>query len=210
MAQVIVDAARIRPGQRVVDVRRRSIAIGDANPGTEPFLADARTLRRDWLENGLFSGGFDAAIAIESLSRMADKPRAFAELGRVVRPGGRVVVVDWLTRPRPRRVEMSALLRPLCSEAHVPSLHSEAEYRALLSGAGFEVDRADDLTDRVARTWTIAARRLIPALARDRTLRHRVVGSNEVGFATSLARLRLAYRTGSLRLGLLSAQRCRS
>ena len=166
-------------------------------------------LVRDWLANGLDDAAFDAAIAIESLSHMPDKPRAFAELGRVVRPGGRVAIVDWLTRESPGPLETRLLLRPICEEGHLPSMHSMGEYAALLRSSGFAVDRAEDLTARAARTWSVVIARLVPLVARDRRLLGALLRSGEARFGLSLLRIPLAYRLGSMRLGLLAAQRVR-
>jgi tocopherol O-methyltransferase len=138
---------------------------------------------------------------------MPDKPLAFAELGRVVRPGGRVALVDWLTREDPGRAETGLLLRPICEEGHLPSMHAASEYEALLRDAGFDVVGFEDLSMRVWRTWVVVVRRLVPLMLRDRRLAGRLLRSPERVFALSLLRIPLAYRLGSMRLGLLVAER---
>lgn len=185
------------------------LTLSSAQAAAAPPVAGVTLLVRNWLANGLDDAAFDAAIAIESLSHMPDKPRAFAELARVVRPGGRVVIVDWLTRESPGPVETRLLLRPICEEGHLPSMHTMGEYAALLRAAGFEVDRAEDLTARAARTWSVVIARLLALLARDRRLLGALLRSGEARFGLSLLRIPLAYRLGSMRLGLLAAQRVR-
>ena len=224
LSRHVGDAARIGAGQRVVDVgcgygatsrllarergaRVTGLTLSAAQAGAFPPAEGVELLVRDWLDNGLQDGAFDAAIAVESLSHIPDKPRAFAELARVVRPGGRVAVVDWLTREEPTRLEVRRLLRPICEEGHLPSLHSTEEYAQLLSSAGFEVVATEDLSDRVWRTWLVVLRRLVPLLARDRRLLRELARSGELPFARSLVRIPLAYRVGSMRLGLLVAER---
>jgi tocopherol O-methyltransferase len=226
LARYVADAAGLSAGASVVDVgcgygavarllaREREasvvgLTLSAAQAAAAPAVAGVSLLVRDWLANGLDGAAFDAAIAIESLSHMPDKPRAFAELGRVVRPGGRVVIVDWLTRESPGPVETRLLLRPICEEGHLPSMHSMGEYAALLRASGFAVDRAEDLTARAARTWSVVIARLVPLVARDRRLLGALLRSGEARFGLSLLRIPLAYRLGSMRLGLLAAQRVR-
>jgi len=196
---------------RLLAAERRATVTGltlsAAQARAYPPADGVELLVRDWLDNGLPGAAFDAAVAIESLSHMPDKPRAFAELGRVVRPGGRVAIVDWLTRERPGPRETRLLLRPICEEGHLPSMHSASEYQALLRDAGLEPTGFEDLSDRVWRTWLVVLRRLGPVLARDPRLTRRLLASPERVFALSLLRIPLAYRTGAMRLGLLTASR---
>jgi tocopherol O-methyltransferase len=163
-------------------------------------------LCRDWLANNLPASSFDAVIAIESLSHMADKARAFAECARVVRPGGRVVVCDWLAGQRPSRLERQALLEPICREGRLPSLAAASEYQALAQEAGLRLERFEDLSGRVGRTWLICLRRLGRRLAADAEARRFLLGPRNPDrtFAFSMVRIPLAYRTGAMRLGVLT------
>jgi tocopherol O-methyltransferase len=220
----VAAAARIGPGDRVVDVgcgygatarmlaRERGahvtgLTLSAAQARARPPAERVELLVRDWLDNRLPDAAFDAAVSIEAISHMPDKPRAFAELGRVVRPGGRVVIVDWLTRERPSPHEVRRLLRPICEEGHLPSLHAPSEYEALLREAGFAPQGYEDLSVRAARTWTVVARRLPFVLARDPRLTARLLRSPDRVFALSLARIPLAYRVGAMRLGVFVATR---
>jgi tocopherol O-methyltransferase len=197
--------ARLLAAERGAQVT--GVTLSAAQAAAAPPRDGVELLVRDWLDNGFADGAFDAAIAVESLSHMPDKPRAFAELGRVVKPGGRVALVDWLTREDPGRAETRLLLRPICEEGHLPSMHAASEYEALLRAAGFDVLGFEDLSDRVWRTWLVVLRRLLPLMARDRRLAARLLRSPERIFALSLVRIPLAYRLGSMRLGLLVAER---
>jgi tocopherol O-methyltransferase len=220
----VADAAGVAAGQRVVDVgcgygatsrllaRERGAAmtgltLSAAQATAYPPVPGVELLVRDWLDNALPDAAFDAAISIEAISHMPDKPRAFAELARVVKPGGRVALVDWLTREGPSPREVRWLLRPICEEGHLPSLHAPSEYAAYLREAGFEVGGYEDLSERATRTWAIVARRLPGVLARDPRLFARLLRSPDRVFALSLARIPLAYRVGAMRLGLFSARR---
>ncbi|HEX2087781.1 MAG TPA: methyltransferase domain-containing protein, partial [Solirubrobacteraceae bacterium] len=222
LAERVADEARAGAGDAVVDVgcgygataRLLARERGATVTGLTVSPAQARAAEaaegvaivvRDWLANDLPDAAFDAAIAIESLSHMPDKPRVFGELARVVKPGGRVVIVDWLARERPRALERRLLLEPICAEGRLPALHAAGEYAAFLREAGLAVTGFEDLTARAVRTWSVVARRLPAVLARDPRLVARAWP--ERAFLPSLLRIPLAERTGALRLCLLTAGR---
>ncbi len=164
---------------------------------------------RDWLENGLPDGAFDAAYAIESTEHMADKAGVFAQAHRVLRPGGRLVVCAWLAREGASPWEVRHLLEPICREGRLPGMGTKAEYRRLAEDAGFRVIGFEDVSRQVARTWTICARRVAALVATDREARRFLLDprSRNRVFALTLARLILAYRTGAMRYGILTLER---
>jgi tocopherol O-methyltransferase len=222
LSERVAVAAGVRAGSRVVDVgcgygatarllaRERGaivtgLTLSAAQAAAAPPQEGVTLIVRDWLANGLTDGAFDAAIAIESLSHMPDKPRVFGELARVVRPGGRVAVVDWLARERAGAAERRLLLDPICREGRLPQLHAASDYAVLLRRAGFAVTGFEDLSARAVRTWAVVARRLPTVLARDPRLVARAWP--ERPFLSSLARIPLALRTGALRLALLVGER---
>ncbi|HZL48448.1 MAG TPA: bifunctional demethylmenaquinone methyltransferase/2-methoxy-6-polyprenyl-1,4-benzoquinol methylase UbiE [Solirubrobacteraceae bacterium] len=119
------DLARVGPGARVLDVATgtgdlaielaRRVAPGGEVVGSdfaESMLARARTkpkppgaeLRFEWgdaLQLPFADGAFDAATVGFGARNFADLARGLEEMTRVVRPGGRVVVLDFTTPSRP-------------------------------------------------------------------------------------------------------------
>jgi len=165
-------------------------------------------LLRDWLDNRLPDESFDAAIAIESLAHMQDRPRALAEALRVLRPGGRLVACVWLAGPDPTPWQVRHLLRPICEEGRLPALPTAADYLEWTSAAGFTGVALEDVSGRVAQTWAVCARRMARGLLRHETWRYLLDRRNtERGFALSVLRLWLAYRSGAMRYGILEARR---
>jgi tocopherol O-methyltransferase len=224
LSRHVADAAGIADGDRVVDVgcgygatsrwlaaergaRVTGLTLSAAQASAFPPADGAALLVRDWLANELPDASFDAVVSIEVLSHMPDKERAFAEIARVVRPGGRIAIVDWLTREAPSAREVRWLLRPICEEGHLPSMHAPSEYERFLRDAGLEVLGYEDLSDRAWRTWLVVLRRIVPVLARDPRLFWRLLRSPDRVFALSLVRIPVAYRTGAMRLGLFTACR---
>lgn len=164
---------------------------------------------RSWLRNGLADASCAAALSIEALSHMDDKPLAFAELARVVAPGGRVVVVDWLHGERLGWASRELLARPMARESRLPSLHAASEYVRFAADAGLVLREEDDLSRRVRRTWLVVPRRLGRLVLTDRDARRALLGPSnpDRAFALSMARLPIGYTTGALRLVLLAFER---
>lgn len=90
-------AARVAPGGRVIGVDASAAMVDEARrrgagPGVAFTVADAARL-------GLSDDAVDAARAERTLQHLERPADAVAEMARVVRPGGRVVVAepDWET-----------------------------------------------------------------------------------------------------------------
>lgn len=227
---LVADRAGIRPGARICDV-------GCGYGGTARVLAEEYGARvtgltlskaqldhaltkvghlpgvelrlQDWMENDLPPESFDAVVAIESLSHMPDKARFFREAARVLKPGGRIVVCAWLAREEPGAWETRSLLEPICTEGRLAGLATRTEVRGLMRDAGLQVSSDEDLSRRVAPTWTISTRRLLGGLLRSREYRSFLFSSGAVDrvFALTVVRIRLAYALGAMRYGLFTGRR---
>ncbi|WP_306232745.1 class I SAM-dependent methyltransferase [Agrococcus beijingensis] len=196
--------ARRLAAQRGVRVTGFTLSGEQARHAAAQPVDGVEVQQRDWLENGLPEGSADAAWAIESSEHMADKQGFFDEAHRVLAPGGRFVVCAWLAAPDARGWKLRHLLEPICREGRLPSMGTPEEYAALARAAGFEVVDYEDVSRRVARTWTICTRRLLRSVIVDRdTRRLALEGRNRV-FALSFPRLILAYRTGAMRYGIFT------
>jgi tocopherol O-methyltransferase len=172
-------------------------------------IAGVDFMNCDGLANGLPGGAFDAVVSVESSEHMQDKPAFFAELSRLLCPGGRFVVVAWLAREQPRAAETKYLLEPICVEGRLPSMASAGEYKDMLAAAGLQDLRFEDLTREVKKTWRICALRCLTRISRHQFLRQRFFDStfpNRV-FAKTVLRIWLAYTLGSMRYGLFSGRK---
>jgi demethylmenaquinone methyltransferase / 2-methoxy-6-polyprenyl-1,4-benzoquinol methylase len=112
------DLAQVRPGDRVLDVatgtgdlavelRRRGCEVVGSD-FSEEMLARARTKEPDivweWadaMQLPYEDGAFAAATVGFGARNFGDLDRGIAEMARVVRPGGRVVVLEITTPTRP-------------------------------------------------------------------------------------------------------------
>ncbi|MCQ6270105.1 class I SAM-dependent methyltransferase [Pseudarthrobacter sp. R1] len=222
------DRLRLMPGEACVDIgcgygstaRQLAVTRGvrvtgftisaeQADYAAAPPVPGVDIRLRDWLVNGMPDASVDAAWAIESSEHMVDKPRFFDEAHRVLLPGGRFVVCAWLAGTDARGWKVRHLLEPICREGRLPSMGTREEYEAMAMAAGFTVEGYEDVSRRVARTWTVCARRLVKALLVDRETRRLALGARNRIFILSIPRLILAYRTGAMRYGIFTLTKAR-
>jgi tocopherol O-methyltransferase len=170
-------------------------AVAANGEGTNP-----RFVLQDWLTNDVADASIDLVLSIESSEHMPDIVRFFAEAARVLAPGGALRVCAWIARENAGTLERRWLLGPICTEGRV-RLCTEPEYAAMIADAGLTLHAADDVTDRVKKTWTICVQRLAVKLATDADARHFLLKgpSKNKEFALTPARMRIAYETGALR-----------
>jgi tocopherol O-methyltransferase len=230
LVQAVAERAQIRRGSRVCDIgcgygaTARMLARESGAEVTALTISPAqfgfarsvdsgkkgvRYVLGDWLQNELPNEAFDAAIAIESSEHMTDKSAFFAQAQRVLRSGGRFVVCAWLAKENAKSAETRFLLEPICREGRMPGMGTESDYRRFLESAGFMIERVDDVSAQVKKTWPICVGRFLvrllrePRYARFLFSQHR---RNRI-FALTIFRIWIAYNTGAMRYGIFTAQK---
>ncbi len=163
-----LDAAGVSRGTRLLDVgcgaglpsllaalRGAEVSAIDASAALVAIarqrLPDADVREADLEHLPFADAAFDAVLAINSVFYAANPPAALRELGRVVRPNGRVVVTSWGPAAQCEYAgvirEMGTLLPPPSPGAPAGGPFALAEPGALertLAGAGLRVvDRGD-------------------------------------------------------------------
>ena len=83
---------------------------------------------------------FDAAVTFHVAMNIVDRPRLYAEVARVIRPGGTFAIYDVMKGPR------EGLLFPVpwAETAETNFLVTAGEMRKLLDDAGFEIVHEED------------------------------------------------------------------
>lgn len=146
-------ATRVLPGGHVtgVDISRDAIEIARSSRGQSPGLtftqADAHDLPFP-------DGAFDAATCVSVVVFCAEPPRVLAELRRVLRPGGRLLVVNSDETSRTFHCRDETLGRTLDRAIARRVAHADIGGRLpeVLTEAGFSIEHVES-NDRVERRF---------------------------------------------------------
>lgn len=130
----------------------RSLHTGDV--GTRLTFVEA-----DAMQLPYGSGRFDGVYSIEALCYTPDKHRAYAEVARVLKPGGAFVGADWFCADDLSEADYARWVEPMCRAFAISRVIPFGAVREHLETAGFEVEsvsRYDDHGD-VAPNWRLCA-----------------------------------------------------
>lgn len=103
----------------------------------------------DYTDTGFESGSFDVVWAIESVCHAADKRDFTREAARLLKPGGRLVVADFLRASRALESRDEALLQSWFYQWAVPDLDTPEEFVQAIRDAGLKDVEVEDATDRI-------------------------------------------------------------
>ncbi|GII22550.1 class I SAM-dependent methyltransferase [Planosporangium mesophilum] len=175
MERRLMDLAGLEPGQRALDFgsgpggattqmaeMTGATFVGLSN--TETLGQRARQLAADkGLDDQVFfltvgdrdyrtlgawpDGSFDAVTFFESVCHLPDKQAFFQAAFRVLKPGGRLVGLDWLQRPfgdYQTDEQIQSIIRPVCEHIRLSGLGTLDSYAAMMRTAGFDVTHAVD------------------------------------------------------------------
>lgn len=158
-----LDLAAIQPGETILDLGSGSgmdsllaaLATGPRGRVLGLDMTEAqrdkasRLARQGDFDNVSFHAGYieappfddasvDVVISNGVINLSADKPRVFAEVARLLRPGGRLALADIVTEsPLPDGVTCNATLWAAC----IGGAMQEDDYRAAIEAAGFAIRR---------------------------------------------------------------------
>lgn len=170
LTDVVVGKLGVGPGDRVLDLgcgtgrpaiqmaRRTgatvlgvSVSTGDVAAGTA--LAEAEGMSGqvtfqygDAMDLDLPPGSFDAVLGIELLVHVPDRAKAMAQMAKVVKPGGRIVLTDFVTGPEiESEVVREGLAETLAAFASGPLAELD-DFPGWAREAGIEIDEIVDIT----------------------------------------------------------------
>lgn len=119
--------AGIDPAPRMLRIARDKARSMDVRCGFTAAPAEALPFA---------DAGFDLAITASTLHDWSDVPAGLAEIRRVLRPGGELMLLDWHRDPLAMRL-LNGWMR--VTRVGYRRMYSRAEMRAALAAAGFAV-----------------------------------------------------------------------
>ena len=160
----------------------------------------------DYLDTRFPDASFDVVWAMESLCHADDKALFYREMARVLRPGGRIAVAEYMRAGRDLPAEAEERVRRWCDGWAMPDLDTPDEHREHARAAGFDSVEVRDGTDHTRASLRKLYRRTHIAIPIDAVLG--ALGlRNEVHHGNVIAS-RLQYPLlleGHWRYGILSA-----
>jgi cyclopropane fatty-acyl-phospholipid synthase-like methyltransferase len=170
MNRVLADRAVIRQGERVFDAgcgvggssfwlaqQRGAEVVGVtpvANQVTQArrFAARRKLTRQVHFEQADYTNtffpdaSFDVVWALESVCHAQDKAAFYREAARLLRPGGRLVVAEYMRKARACGILGERLLHKWLDGWAIPDLDTPDEHLSSMSASGFTDIQIDDVT----------------------------------------------------------------
>lgn len=106
-------------------------------------------LRGDFANVPFPDASFDVVWALESLCHATSKPSVYREFFRVLKPGGRLVIAEYMRRGRPLANEQERLLADWLAGWAIPDIDSANEHEQAARDAGFACIDLRDVTAQV-------------------------------------------------------------
>jgi cyclopropane fatty-acyl-phospholipid synthase-like methyltransferase len=173
---VLAERARVRPGERVLDAgcgvggsafwlahERDAAVIGVTRVASQVAqarnLAAGRTprhrpifLQADYTAPPFRTGTFDVVWALESLCHAPDKAAFYREAARVLRPGGRLVLAEYMLTGEPRDGPARRMVTEWLAGWAMPNLATPRQHQDYARAAGFGALHFEDATRTVERS----------------------------------------------------------
>ncbi|MDX2273222.1 MAG: methyltransferase domain-containing protein [Cyanobacteriota bacterium] len=161
---------------------------------TQFYVADA-------LEMPFPAGSFDFVWSLESGEHMPDKAKFLAECHRVLKPGGRLLLVTWCHRSGSLSAQDRQQLQKIYDVYCLPYILSLADYQQLAEQTGFQYLKLADWSKEVAPFWD-----LVMESAWDMKVIWQLLtkGWPTLRAALSLRLMANGYASGLIRYGLLT------
>ncbi|MBC7886078.1 MAG: methyltransferase domain-containing protein [Saprospiraceae bacterium] len=104
---------------------------------------------KDYCHTGFADNSFSVVWACESICHAAQKADFYKEALRVLKPGGRLIVAEYIRNKRPFGIEEEKVLHQWCSGWSMPDLDTWEEHTTNMKLAGFTSISHEDVTTNI-------------------------------------------------------------
>ncbi|CAJ1434820.1 unnamed protein product [Effrenium voratum] len=154
---------------------------------------------------------FDLVWSLESGEHMPEKPKFMAEMNRVCKPGGRIILVTWVHRDLDEHETLKPkeqrLLDCISKAYHLPDWCSIADYSHIAKDMGMTGIKTTDWTKHIAPFWSAVIQSALQPRGWWALLRG---GLETFRGALVMPLMNRGYRTGTICFGLLTACKAES
>ena len=150
------------------------------------------------------NGTFDAVWISEALSHFPHKNLFFAHAMRMLKPGGKIVIVDWFTADSIGPKLTNGVIADIESGMLLPPMETVTGYSNLLVQAGARPVYMDDISKYTSKTWDISLDLISnPATWALATK----LGTDFVAFLHAFKGMQEGFATGAFRFTILIAEK---
>ncbi|MDJ0773866.1 MAG: methyltransferase domain-containing protein [Mastigocoleus sp. MO_167.B18] len=168
------------------------------------FAARTNFQVADAQEMPFADNSYDLVWSLESGEHMPNKTKFIQECYRVLKPGGKLIVVTWCHRPTdrlPLTAQEEKHLAEIYRVYHLPYVISLPEYKAIARNISLNDIRTADWSQAVAPFWDLV---ILSAFNPKAIFGLLTSGWDTIQAALSLGLMSEGYKSGLIRFGLLS------
>lgn len=198
-------AARYRASATGITLSPKQASRATERARAAGLVASTRFLVADALNMPFADDSFDFVWSLESGEHMPDKVKFLQELCRVLKPGGKLLMVTWCHRPtdpQPLTADEQKHLQEIYRVYCLPHVISLPEYEQIARSLPLQNIRTADWSTAVAPFWDMVIDSAFTPAAIIGLL---FSGWQTIEAALSLNLMKSGYERGLIRFGLLSA-----
>jgi sterol 24-C-methyltransferase len=106
---------------------------------------------------------FDAAVCLDAACYLPDKRGALRSVATRLRPGARLLLVDWCRSEHATGLQKELILEPFYGAWAIPEMETASAYERAFGAAEFRLTAVEDLSPHVTANWERAYRAALRA-----------------------------------------------